>query len=91
MAKRNYLQETLVILIDKGNINLISDVAVAAEFLEAAFQSALMNVEINLSAIKDERFIGEIKEVLDPIEKEIVPIKNKVSGAVKDKITQNTK
>jgi len=34
-------------LIEKGNKNLVSDVSVAAEFLLAAFNSALINVEIN--------------------------------------------
>ncbi len=35
------------ILAEKGNKNLVSDVSVAAEFLLAAFKSALINVEIN--------------------------------------------
>jgi formiminotetrahydrofolate cyclodeaminase len=35
------------ILAEKGNKNLISDVSVAAEFLLAAFNSALINIEIN--------------------------------------------
>ena len=35
-------------LIKKGNLNLISDVAVAAILLESAFVSACFNVEINL-------------------------------------------
>ncbi|MDP2939303.1 MAG: cyclodeaminase/cyclohydrolase family protein [Candidatus Omnitrophota bacterium] len=34
-------------LIKKGNKNLVSDVQVAAEFLLAAFNSALINVKIN--------------------------------------------
>lgn len=35
-------------LVKKGNINLISDVAVAAIFFESAFSAAYFNVEINL-------------------------------------------
>jgi formiminotetrahydrofolate cyclodeaminase len=40
-------------LVKKGNINLISDVAVAAILLEAGFSSALFNVKINLKYLKD--------------------------------------
>ncbi len=51
-------------LIKKGNINLISDVAVAAVFLESAFTSAFFNVEINLKILKDERFVGGVRKEL---------------------------
>ena len=40
-------------LLEKGNINLVSDVGVAAEFIASGFAAALLNVEINLSGIKD--------------------------------------
>jgi len=40
-------------LIKKGNVNLISDVAVAAVLLESAFVSAYFNVLINLKALND--------------------------------------
>jgi formiminotetrahydrofolate cyclodeaminase len=39
-------------LVNKGNINLISDVAVACALLESGFSSALFNVEINLKCLK---------------------------------------
>ena len=42
-------------LIRQGNINLISDVAVAAILLEGAFASAYFNVEINLKYIADKK------------------------------------
>ncbi len=37
----------------KSNVNLISDVAVAAELIESAFFSAKWNVEINLRSMPD--------------------------------------
>ena len=43
-------------LLDIGNKNLISDVGVGACMLESAIKGALLNVEINLAGIKDERF-----------------------------------
>ena len=42
-------------LVTKGNVNLISDVAVAAILLEAAFSSAYYNVEINLKSLGDKK------------------------------------
>ncbi len=51
-------------LITKGNINLISDVAVAAILLESAFQSAYFNVEINLKSLGDKILAGRIRKEL---------------------------
>lgn len=42
-------------LIKKGNLNLISDVAVAAVFLESAFCAAGFNVKINLKSLGDKK------------------------------------
>ncbi len=64
-------------LVDKSNVNLISDVAVAGQLLEAAFSAACFNVEINLQAINDdklaERLRGELSgkaELVTKIRKE---------------------
>ena len=51
-------------LIKKGNINLISDVAVAAILLESAFASAYFNVEINLKSIDDKRLTKAMRKEL---------------------------
>ncbi|MFH0762665.1 MAG: cyclodeaminase/cyclohydrolase family protein [Candidatus Omnitrophota bacterium] len=51
-------------LVKKGNINLISDVAVAAVLLEAAFSSAQYNVEINLKLLGDKKLSVAIKREL---------------------------
>ncbi len=47
-------------LLKKGNLNLVSDVAVAAILLEAGFSSALFNVIINLKYQKDKTKISRI-------------------------------
>jgi formiminotetrahydrofolate cyclodeaminase len=52
-------------LVKKGNINLISDVAVAAILLEAGFSSALFNVRINLKYLKDKTLANRINRELD--------------------------
>jgi formiminotetrahydrofolate cyclodeaminase len=52
-------------LINKGNVNLISDVAVAAILLESAFACASFNVEINLKSLNDKKLTSTItKELL---------------------------
>lgn len=54
-------------LAEKGNVSLISDVGVGVCLLEAAFQSALLNVEINLKGLKDEELIIETRKILEPL------------------------
>jgi len=53
---------------EKGNINVISDAGVAVLMAEAALESAILNVKINLRMIKDEKIRTElsssIKEIL---------------------------
>ena len=51
-------------LIQKGNINLISDVAVAAILLESAFVSAYFNVEINLKSLADKKLTKSMRKEL---------------------------
>jgi len=51
-------------LIKKGNVNLISDVAVAAILLESGFASAYFNVEINLKTLEDKKLAREIRKEL---------------------------
>jgi formiminotetrahydrofolate cyclodeaminase len=48
IGKHCYLAiELAPYLIEKGNLNLLSDVEVAGEFLLAAFNSAMINVAVN--------------------------------------------
>ncbi|MFA5156929.1 MAG: cyclodeaminase/cyclohydrolase family protein [Candidatus Omnitrophota bacterium] len=49
-------------LITRSNQNLISDVAVAAIFFEAAFAAAYFNVEINLKALGDKKLARSIRK-----------------------------
>lgn len=62
-------------LVDKTNINLISDLSVSANLLKAGFLSALVNIEANLSLLKDKEFIVKIQQVIDPLieENKILP------------------
>jgi len=73
-------------LAQKGNSNLITDVAIAAMFLECAFQSALLNVEINLKSINDDKFILEVREILDPMETELGSLNQEVKSEVEGRM-----
>ena len=53
----------------KGNKNSITDVAVSALMTKAGVDSAILNVEINLGSIKDERFVKEISSELDMLKR----------------------
>jgi len=73
-------------LIEKGNKFLVSDIGCAVELLEGAFFSALFNVEINLTGIKNREYIAEINKVLDPLKNEVTNIKENVSECVLQKM-----
>lgn len=65
-------------LVEKGNTNLISDVGVAILLAESAMRSAIMNVEINLSFIKDEALCKETREKLRPLMTEAAELRTKI-------------
>ena len=54
----------LPLLIKKTNLNLISDLAIAAIFFESAFSAAGFNVEINLKVINDHKFTQMVNKEL---------------------------
>lgn len=49
----------------KGNANALSDAGGAAHLAWAAFEGARLNVEINLSALKDEAFVDRLRTELE--------------------------
>lgn len=73
-------------LIDKSNINLISDLAVAAELFRASFSGGLINIEINIGQVKDENFIIEVRKVLEPLEDEVGVLGQHILDEVRTKM-----
>ena len=71
-----------------GNKSLISDTAVAAVMLEAAFFSAKYNVYANLKSIKDIKFIESIHSVLSPLEDAIPKLKEEILESCEDVISK---
>jgi len=70
------------VLIKKGNINLISDVAVAAILLESAFASAYFNVQINLKSLADKELTKTVRKELIQKEKVIKKIRLQTEAKV---------
>jgi len=58
-----------MIVAKKGNKSSITDAAVSAIMAKAGVESAVLNVEINLGSIKDEKFVKIIKSELNNLKK----------------------
>jgi len=63
---------------DKGNKNAISDAGVAVILAEAAFDSAIINVKINLNMIKDEKTNNSLTEEINNLNASVKGEKDKV-------------
>jgi len=57
--------------LEKGNRNAVTDAAVAAMSARTAVLGALYNVKINLASIKDAEFIGELRERVGFLERQV--------------------
>ncbi len=61
----NEVIQSLKTLVDIANPNLVSDVGVAAMLCGAGLDGAKLNVEINLSFLKDEELVAKVREEID--------------------------
>lgn len=75
-------------LCQKGNRNLITDSGLASLMLKCAFESALLNVEINLKSLEDADFIKKMKDSLGAMEEDINVIDEGVSAEVERYLTK---
>jgi formiminotetrahydrofolate cyclodeaminase len=69
-----------------GNKNAISDAGVAALLVQTAVESAVLNVKINLSSIKDEEYKIEIEKQCKLIVEEGMIKKNSIIDIVNSKL-----
>jgi formiminotetrahydrofolate cyclodeaminase len=69
-------------LVKRGNLNLISDVAVAAVLLESAFAAACFNVEINLKSLADAKLTRKVGKELSRLHKIVVKIRKNTEDSV---------
>ncbi len=54
-------------LVEHGNPNASSDVNVGLELLRAARRGAQLNVEINLSSVKDDGYADAVRREMDAL------------------------
>jgi formiminotetrahydrofolate cyclodeaminase len=69
-------------LAGKGNINLISDVGVAAALLEAAFTGAYLNIKINFKYLNDKAYAKKLKKEMGGKIKAVRDIRRQVEVCV---------
>jgi glutamate formiminotransferase/formiminotetrahydrofolate cyclodeaminase len=74
------------VIAKKGNQNSITDSAVSALMAKAGVNSAILNVRINLSSIKDEKFVDKINAELKRIEKDTAVKTNEIMKIVEKKL-----
>ena len=67
----------------KGNSNAVTDACVAMMCARTAILGALLNVRINLTSIKDKKFVKEMTEEADMIEKTTIAEEQKILDYVK--------
>ncbi len=73
-------------LLPKGNPNLITDIGVGVLLAEAALKSAVLNVKINLSFIKDEEYKTTRNRALEDILSRASQIKDGVLKAIQEEM-----
>jgi len=69
-----------------SNKYIISDVAVAIYALDAAFEAALVNVNMNLKYIKDKKFTTEKTQVCSELHKDIKRLKTQVLPRTRERM-----
>jgi glutamate formiminotransferase/formiminotetrahydrofolate cyclodeaminase len=69
-----------------GNESLISDVCCAIHTLDAAFESALINVKINIAHIKDKKYLVDKTQQFSELHKDIKKIKTDVLSKTKERM-----
>jgi formiminotetrahydrofolate cyclodeaminase len=67
----------------KGNSNAVTDACVSMMCARTAILGALLNVRINLTSIKDEKFVKEMSEEADMIEQTTIAEEQKILDYVK--------
>jgi len=80
------IYENVKVAAKLGNKNAISDAGVAALMLQAAIESAVLNVKINLSSIKDETYSENIKSRCDELVKQGRVNRDKILDVVNESL-----
>lgn len=76
-----------LVVAEKGNPSAISDIGCACLSLENALKCAELNIKVNLSSIKDEKFIAQAKAELKNLGAESDKLKTKILALVNKRIS----
>jgi formiminotetrahydrofolate cyclodeaminase len=83
IARKSFeMMELCEIVVDKGNSNAVTDGMVASMMARTSVLSAILNVRINLSSIKDEEFVMKISKEIDTLEKEAIAKEQNIINSV---------
>lgn len=87
LAVKTYeLFDSLAVAAEFGNPNAVSDAGVGALLAMAAVESAILNVKINLGAIKDQELVSKVAKECDELLEKSEQQKKKVMELVAQKI-----
>lgn len=85
VARKTYnLYESILVAVKYGNKNAISDGGVATLMAQSAIEGAILNVKINLSAIKDEEYKVKMEKELETLSTKGVEKKEEILAIVKE-------
>lgn len=70
----------------KGNPNVVSDAGVAVLLAEAGLESAILNIEINLKMIKDEKVLAELSSAIQDLTSRKQGRKERILKIVEEKL-----
>lgn len=85
-ATARYIHQALrhgMMIAEKGNPNVLSDAGVGVGCLYAGLEAALINIAINLRAIKDEAYVSQMKQEMDFLLKEGKKLSDEVLAYVR--------
>lgn len=71
--------ENLKIMAKYGNKMLLSDLGISAILLNAAIESSIVNVKVNLNGLREEEFFNEIDKELNEILEKSIKEKNSIT------------
>jgi methenyltetrahydrofolate cyclohydrolase len=72
VAREAYkMMDLTKVVVEKGNKNAVTDGAVATMLARTAVLSALYNVKINLTSIKDKEFVEKVSQEVNKLEKDV--------------------
>jgi len=84
VAKKSYdIMDLSHAVVSKGNQNAVTDGMVSAMMARTAVLSALLNVKINLSSIKDEEYVKDMNQKVEELEKKATEKEKEILSAVK--------